>query len=228
MEQNEDVENIKVHGYIIDDIKEIVKNFLLEQDGIPIVYQLTIGALYIKPEAETAAPILRDYHTKQIRIQLLDQEDVESDILQLEDRMTEENFEGSGLILKQITFVQIKIHPYRSRLGGTYVKLPISNHEILNIDNTGYDLCFIWSVLAYFHHADDPDHPNRVSNYRPYINELNLNGMTGETSIEDVERFNEQNPSIPVNVFDLKPSANKKKIPDTDSKNQKTPQHIRL
>ena len=78
------------------------------------------------------------------------------------------------------------------------------------MDNAGDDLCFIWSVLVQLHPAADPHHTNRVSNYSPYIQELNLDGITFPISIEYIQRFNKHNLSTPVNVFDIKFASNKK------------------
>ena len=36
--------------------------------------------------------------------------------------------------------------------------------------------CLIWSIWASLHPCEI-DHPNRVSNYKQYFNELNINGF---------------------------------------------------
>ena len=61
-----------------------------------------------------------------------------------------------------------------SELNGTsYVKIPLRSSAILNIQNID-KYCFIWSILASLYPCEN-DHPNRVSNYRKYFNELNIN-----------------------------------------------------
>ena len=71
-------------------------------------------------------------------------------------------------------------------------------------------MCFVWSVLAYLHPVKHGEHLNRVSNYSPYINELNLDGITFPISKDGVKKFNKHNPHIPVNVYKLKLSPDKK------------------
>ena len=44
--------------------------------------------------------------------------------------------------------------------------------DILNIENDD-KYCFICSILATLHPCGD-SHPNTVSNYRPYLTELNV------------------------------------------------------
>ena len=60
-----------------------------------------------------------------------------------------ENLErqGSGLVLKKIMSMQIKIYKTNPLIGGTYKELPIDNQAILNIENSDMS-CAIWSILA--------------------------------------------------------------------------------
>ena len=57
--------------------------------------------------------------------------------------------------------------------------------------------------MAYLHPCNN-NHPNRVSNYRPYFNELNINGFDFSKGFKCsvVHRFNELN-NLSVNIFEL-------------------------
>ena len=59
------------------------------------------------------------------------------------------------------------------------------------------------SILAHLH-PGNINHPIRVSNYRQYFNELNINGFdfTNGFRCSDVHRFNEIN-NLSVNIFEL-------------------------
>ena len=46
---------------------------------------------------------------------------------------------------------------------------------MLNFENKD-TYCFIWSKLAQLHPCNN-SHPNRVSNYKQYFNDLNINGF---------------------------------------------------
>ena len=50
--------------------------------------------------------------------------------------------------------------------------------------------CFLWSILAGLHPCDN-DHPNRVSTYKYYSNELNIDGFdfTNGFKFSDVFKF---------------------------------------
>ena len=71
----------------------------------------------------------------------------------------------------------------------------------MNIENKD-KYCFLWSKLAYLHPCTN-NHPNRVSKYKHYFNELNIiefdfiNGF----KCSDVHKFNELN-NLFVNIFE--------------------------
>ena len=56
--------------------------------------------------------------------------------------------------------------------GSIYVEIPLRSNAILNNENNDKN-CFLWSILAYLHPCNN-SHPNRFSNYRQYLNELNI------------------------------------------------------
>ena len=61
-------------------------------------------------------------------------------------------------------------------MGGSYIELPAKLHNkwLVNIKNDD-NFCFLWCVVAYLHLATY--HSDRVSNYTPYFDELNLDGF---------------------------------------------------
>ena len=67
------------------------------------------------------------------------------------------------------------------------------SNATLNIANNDEN-CFIWSILASLHPCNN-NHPNRVSNYQQYFDELIINGFdfTKGFKSSDVHRFNELN-----------------------------------
>ena len=85
--------------------------------------------------------------------------------------------------------------------GSYYVKIPLRSNALINIKiNDKY--CFIWSILSSLHPCES-DHPNRVSNYEQYFNELNIESFnfTNGFKCSDVHKFNELN-NLSVNLFE--------------------------
>ena len=73
----------------------------------------------------------------------------------------------------------------------------------MNIENID-KYCFIWSLLASLHRCKD-NRPNRVSNYKQYFNDLNIQcfGFNCGLKCDAVHRFNELN-NLSINKFELK------------------------
>ena len=71
----------------------------------------------------------------------------------------------------------------------------------MNIENID-KYCFIWSILASLHPCNN-NHPNGVSNYKHYFNDLNIQGFDFTNGVKcDVHRFNEIN-NLSIIIFDL-------------------------
>ena len=75
-------------------------------------------------------------------------------------------------------------------------------NAILNIENNN-KYSFIWSIIASLHPCNN-NHPIRVSNYKHYFDELNINGFAFANGFKcsDVHKFNEIN-KISVTFFEL-------------------------
>ena len=82
------------------------------------------------------------------------------------------------------------------------LKFLLRSNAILNIENND-KYCFIWSILASLHPCYN-NHPNRVSNYKQYFNELNINGFdfSKRFKCSDIHKLNELKNSS-VNFFEL-------------------------
>ena len=85
--------------------------------------------------------------------------------------------------------------------GGIYVKFSIRTNSILNIQYID-TVCFLWSILASIHPVDN--HPQRVTNYEPYQDELNITNIdfTNGMGIVDISKFERLNPTLSINVFE--------------------------
>ena len=56
--------------------------------------------------------------------------------------------------------------------GSIFAKVPMRSNAIFNIENND-KFCSLWSILAFLHPCNN-NHPNGVSNYRQYFNDLNI------------------------------------------------------
>jgi len=77
--------------------------------------------------------------------------------------------------------------------------------------------------LASLHPIEPKDHPNRVSKYLHYENELIMNGIEYPVAVKDIDRFENQN-NISVNVYGL----DEKVFPMRITQKQDTRHHVDL
>ena len=120
----------------------------------------------------------------------------------LDDQIQQQQMKDTGWRFDKINSMTIYFYKTNEMNGSIYVKNPLRSSAILNIENND-KYCFLWSILAYLHPCNN-NHPNRVSNYRQYFNELNIQDFdfTNGFKCSDVHKFNELN-NLSVNIFEL-------------------------
>ena len=120
----------------------------------------------------------------------------------LEHQIQQQEMKDSGWRFDKINSMTVYFYKTTELNGSNYVKIPLRSNAILNIENND-KYCLLWSILAYLHPCNN-HHPNRVSNYRQYSNELNIQGFdfTNGFKYSNVHKFNELN-KLSVNIFEL-------------------------
>ena len=120
----------------------------------------------------------------------------------LEHQIQQQEMKDSGCRFDKINSMTIYFYKTTELNGSNYVKIPLRSNAILNVENND-TYSFIWSILASLHPCIN-NHPNRVSNYRQYFNELNIQGFDFSKGFRcsDVHKFNELN-ILSVNIFEL-------------------------
>ena len=120
----------------------------------------------------------------------------------LEHQIQKQEMKDSGWRFDKINSMTVYFYETTEMNGLNYVKIPLRTNAILKIENND-KYCFVWSILAWLHPCNN-NHPNRVSNYRQYFNELNIQGFdfTNGFKCSDVHKFNELN-NLSVNIVEL-------------------------
>ena len=121
---------------------------------------------------------------------------------QLEHQIQIQEMKESGWIFDKINSKKKSFHKIGEINGTSYVKFPLRSSAISNIQNNDKN-CFTWSILASLHPCEN-NHPNRVSNYKQYFNELNINGFdfTNGFKCSDMHRFKKLN-NLSINIYEL-------------------------
>ena len=123
-------------------------------------------------------------------------------ITPLEQQIQQQEMKDSGWRFDKIISMTVYFYKTVDIKGSIYVKIPLRSNAILNIENND-KYCFIWSILASLHPCTK-NHPNRVSIYKRYFDELNNNGFdfTNGFKCSDFHKFNEIN-NLSINIFEL-------------------------
>ena len=120
----------------------------------------------------------------------------------LEYQIQQQEMKDSGWRFDKIISMIVYFYKTVELNGSNYVKIPLRSNAILNIENND-KYCFLWSILAYLHPCNN-NHPNRVSNYKQFSNEMNIQGFNFARGFKcsDVHKFNELK-NLSVNIFEL-------------------------
>ena len=121
---------------------------------------------------------------------------------QLEPQIQVQETKESGWIFDKINSMKIRFYKTEELNGSSYVKIPLRSNALVNSKNND-KYCFIWSILASLHPCEN-DHPNRISIYIQYFNELNFQsfGFTNGFKCSDVHKVNDSI-KLSLNTFEI-------------------------
>lgn len=124
--------------------------------------------------------------------------------LQLSAQVDQVEQRGSGWTLYQINSMKISFNKYKrfSSAGKSYINLPPSiraKRARINVKNKD-NCCFMWAILSALHHGDGL-RPNSAAQYRKFMKELKFDGIEFPVKICNIDRFEQLNPHISVNVY---------------------------
>ena len=200
-------ETINISGINIDDyfnkIKQDIKRLVSSFPNIK--FELNIKTLYSKPSA-ILEKIERYYSTGFIKLHTkTDFNEVYDSIIEKFKTWEKENQgKESGLVFYEIEKTDIRVVRVKSLNGSSYFDLGIKFNSLLNIENND-DNCFAYSVIAgiLYKLKEIPDeypgysdtflkmksNPRRVSNYKPFLDSINIKNIKLPVSIDSIGRF---------------------------------------
>jgi hypothetical protein len=97
---------------------------------------------------------------------------------------------GSSWTLTALLRFVIRIGQYRPLVGSLFIPTPaslVAKQALINVYNPNVSMCFVWAVLSALHPADK--HTERISKYRPYLNSIDLTGLTLAVPVNQIASF---------------------------------------
>ena len=107
-------------------------------------------------------------------------------------KLSSEEFEGKGsaMLLDNVEAMYVNISEYQPYQGGSYIELDdyIKNKKCcINIQNED-DKCLMYCVLYHINKDKIKKDPQRVSKYKPYLNQFDFSKIKFPTPIRDIPK----------------------------------------
>ena len=109
---------------------------------------------------------------------------------------------GSNFVFESVDLLSYSFHKIGLR-GRSYIKSPewiLNKRATINPKNKD-NKCFQYSITVALNHQNIENHPERISNIKPFIDQYNWEGIEFPAGIKDWKRFERNNKTIALNIF---------------------------
>ena len=110
---------------------------------------------------------------------------------------------GSDFVFESVDLLSYHIHNTSLKRGKSYIKSPewlINKRATINPKNKD-DKCFQYSITVALNHQKIKNHPERISNTEPFIDQYNWEGIKFPTGIKDWKKYERNNKTIALNIL---------------------------
>ena len=94
---------------------------------------------------------------------------------------------GSNFVFESVDLLSYHIHKTNLKRGKSYIKSPewiLNKRATINPKNKD-NKCFQYSITVALNHQNIENHPERISNIKPFINQYNWEGIDFPAGIKD-------------------------------------------
>ena len=112
---------------------------------------------------------------------------------------------GSNFVFESVDLLTYYISKISLKRGKSYIKSPkwlVNKRATINPKNN-HDKCFQHSITVALNHQKIENHPERISNIKPFINQYNWTGINFPAGIKDWKKFEQNNKSIALNILSI-------------------------
>ena len=171
-----------------------------------VKYNIVLEASFRKPGSDEF--VIAHFWSSKITnaTVILNKSEIEQSIMEnfnnLQERIDEYISNGSGWQLHSINQLEVNIVKYTPLKGSSYIELPYAikcKKACVNVKNND-EQCFAYAVLSAIYPVDRNHNPNDVKHYRPHLSELNMEGIEYPVSLDNIKKFEKQNPKYGINV----------------------------
>ena len=108
----------------------------------------------------------------------------------------------------------VSIHKINLKRGKWYIKSPdwiFSKRATINPKNKD-NKCFQYSITVALNHQYIENHPERISDIKPLLNNYNWGGTEFAAGIKDWEKFEKNNKEVALNILYTPPNTEEIKL----------------
>ena len=110
---------------------------------------------------------------------------------------------GSNFVFESVDLLSYHIHKTSLKRGNSCIKSSewlINKRATINPKNKD-DKCFQYSITVALNHQNIENHPERISNIKPFIDQYNWEGIDFPAGIKDWKKFERNNKTIALNIL---------------------------
>ena len=197
----------------LKDTRNDIHNLIVEELGVrrALKFYLTVRPQLSRLDADGHETISTPYLCSLPTI-VLESSDIHEQLDEASDRINEllstHEGEGSGFTLDSIFDCQLNIATYDVIGGSTHTPLPEyiqRKNATVNIkskDNKNFLYCLSYVKKPVVEHAQRPSH------YTKELKNFDISGIKFPVTLNQIEKFEQQNPDFSVNVFKLDKEIN--------------------
>ena len=112
---------------------------------------------------------------------------------------------GSDFIFASVDLLSYNFHKISLKRGKSWKKSPecvINKRATINPKNKD-NKCFQYSITVALNHQNIENHPERISNIKPFINQYNWKDIDFPAGIKDWKKFERNNKTVALNILPI-------------------------
>ena len=110
----------------------------------------------------------------------------------------------SNFVFESVDLLYYSLHRTTLRRGKSYIKSPKFIRDkgaTINPQNYYDNKCFQYSTTAALNHQNIENHPERISNLMPFIDQYNWKDIEFPSHSKDWKKFEQNNKTIALNIL---------------------------
>ena len=130
---------------------------------------------------------------------------------------------GSNFVFESIDLLAVYIHKINLKRGKSYIKSPdwiLYKRVTINPKNKD-NKCSQYSITVALNHQEIENHPERISNIKPFIDKYNWKDIDFPAGVKDWEKFEKNNKEVALNILYAPPNKEEIRVAYKSKYNRK-------